>query len=154
MPLKIIETKPNDIDVEPLIEALSIELEQRFGSSGKNSFQEWDDTDTRFVFVKAMQGNEVIGCGAIRPISNEVAEIKRMYAKYNRQGIGKAVLDYLENKALSLGYKEVWLETRRLNHEACAFYLKHHYQEIPNYGKYIGNEKAICFGNDLTSKTQ
>lgn len=153
MSLIIIETNPDDIEVEPLIEALSAELEQRFGSSGKNSFQEWDESNKQFVFVKAILDNEVVGCGAIRPISNEIAEIKRMYAKYNRQGIGKAVLDYLENKASLLGYKEVWLETRRINHEACAFYLKYHYQEIPNYGKYIGNEKAICFGKSLRPKT-
>ena len=96
----------------------------------------------------------MVGCGAIRPLSNEVAELKRMYSKYNRKGIGKGVFVYLENKAIELGYKEIWLETRRLNYEACTFYIKNNYKEISNYGKYIGNEKATCFGKKFITKKQ
>lgn len=154
MTLQITETKPTDIEVEPLIEALSAELGQRFGSTGKNSFQEWDEENNKFVFVKAIRSGEIVGCGAIRPISDDIAELKRMYSKYARQGIGKNVLDYLENKARALSYCEIWLETRKLNREACAFYLKNGYQEIPNYGKYTGNEKAICFGKKLLSSSK
>jgi GNAT superfamily N-acetyltransferase len=145
MTIKIIETQPIDNDVEPLIEALSIELGQRFGDTGKNSFQEWDAENSKSIFVKALLMEEAVGCGAIRPISDDIAELKRMYSKYNRKGIGKIVLDYLENRAKELDYKEIWLETRKLNQEACDFYLKNGYTKIPNFGKYIGNDKAICF---------
>lgn len=150
MQLQLIETIPTDIEVIPLIENLSTELGRRFGATGNNSFQEWDEENPKSVFVKAVFKSEAVGCGAIRPISNEIAELKRMYSKYNRKGIGKSVLTYLESKAKELDYKEIWLETRKLNHEACAFYLKNEYEEIPNFGKYIGNEKAICFGKKLT----
>lgn len=147
--LQIIETKPTDIEVQPLIEALSTELEKRFGSSGKNSFQDWEMKNRKFVFVKAFLANETVGCGAIRPISNKIAELKRMYSRYYRKGIGKQVLIYLENKAKELGYQEIWLETRKLNQEACNFYLKNGYKLITNFGKYAGNEEAICFGKKI-----
>jgi GNAT superfamily N-acetyltransferase len=146
MTIQIIETKPSDNEAAPLIEALSAELGQRFGDTGKNSFKEWDAENSKSIFVKAILIDEAVGCGAIRPISDNIAELKRMYSKYSRKGIGKAVLDYLENKAKEFGYKEIWLETRKLNQEACAFYLKNNYIQIPNFGKYAGNEKAICFG--------
>ncbi|MBS7787673.1 GNAT family N-acetyltransferase [Flavobacterium sp. CYK-55] len=149
MLIQLIETKPTDSEIKPLIENLSTELGKRFGDTGKNSFQEWDEENPKSVFVKAIFENEAVGCGAIRPISNEIAELKRMYSKYNRKGIGKSVLGYLENKAKELDYKEIWLETRKLNLEACDFYLKNDYKQIPNFGKYIGNEKAICFGKKL-----
>jgi N-acetylglutamate synthase-like GNAT family acetyltransferase len=152
MTIQIIETGPMDIEVIPLIEELSAELGKRFGDTGKNSFQEWNEESPKSVFVKASLTNEVVGCGAIRPISNDIAELKRMFSKYNRIGIGEKVLTYLENKAKELEYKEIWLETRKLNQEACAFYLKNGYKEISNYGKYVGNEKAICFGKLITNE--
>ena len=151
MTIQIIETEPTDIEIFPLIEELSAELGKRFGDTGNDSFQEWNEESPKYVFVKASLKNEVVGCGAIRPISNDIAELKRMFSKYNRKGIGEKVLDYLAKKAKELKYKEIWLETRKLNREACAFYLKNGYKEISNYGKYVGNEKAICYGKLITN---
>lgn len=147
--MRIIETSPNDPEVQPLIEALSNNLESRFGSSGKNSFQNWEFDNSQYVFVKCIIENEVVGCGALRPLSNEIAEIKRMYSKYSRKGIGNQILSYLENKAMNLGFSKIYLETRKLNAEACSFYLKNNYDVIPNYGKYVNNNLAICFGKNL-----
>lgn len=121
----------------------------RFGSTGKDSFQDWNDESKKYVFVKAISNDKIVGCGAIRPISIETAEIKRMYSKHKGIGIGKAVLEYLELKAKELDYKQVWLETRKLNFEACKFYQKSGYDVIENYGKYIGNEDAVCFGKEI-----
>jgi len=150
--IEIIITTPNDENVIPLLEELSVNLGNRFGSDGKNSFQEWENMNSKFVFVKACKNFETIGCGAIRPITENIAELKRMFSKYYRKGIGEKVLNYLENKAKELEYKEIWLETRKLNQEACAFYLKNGYKKISNYGKYVGDEKAICFGKLITIK--
>ena len=145
----MLETAHKDPEVMALTEALSAELEARFGSSGKNSFQDWEENNAAYVFVKARIGNIAVGCGAIRPISPEIAEIKRMYALYPRQGIGQKILIYLEQKARQLGYQAIWLETRKLNTEACHFYRKNNYEIMENYGKYAGNEQAICFGKRL-----
>lgn len=150
--IEIIITTPNDENVIPLIEELSVNLGNRFGSDGKNSFQELENMNSKFVFVKACKNLETIGCGAIRPITENIAELKRMFSKYKRLGIGEKVLNYLENKAKELDYKEIRLETRKLNQEACAFYLKNGYNEISNYGENVGNEKAICFGKLLTNE--
>lgn len=142
-------TTPFDESVIPLIDDLSKDLGNRFGSDGKNSFQEWEEKNPKFIFAKAYKNQETVGCGAIRPISDKIAELKRMYSKYKRMGIGVSVLSFLEDKANEIGYSEIWLETRKLNNEACNFYLNNGYTIINNYGKYIGNPEAVCFGKKL-----
>jgi GNAT superfamily N-acetyltransferase len=143
--IEIIITTPNDKDVIPLIEELSTNLGNRFGSDGKNSFQGWENTSSKFIFVKACENYETIGCGAIRPITENIAELKRMYSKYKRMGIGAEILAFLENKAKEENYTEIWLETRKKNTEACNFYLNNGFEQIESYGKYVNNNEAICF---------
>lgn len=143
------KTSPADIEVLPLIEMLSAELFRRFGSSGKDSFQDWDFANPKYIFLKAVSDKETVGCGAIRPLSEKIAEIKRMFAKYPRKNIGRAILQKLEENAQKLGFEEIWLETRADNEEACRFYQKNGYRKIENYGKYIGRKDAVCFGKKL-----
>ncbi|HBZ2419723.1 TPA: GNAT family N-acetyltransferase, partial [Klebsiella pneumoniae] len=33
---------------------------------------------------------------------------------------------------------------------AVAFYVKHNYQRIANYGPYVGKDKAVCFSKHLS----
>lgn len=147
--LRIEKSSPNEADVLPLLEMLSENLAQRFGSSGKDSFTDWKFDDPKYVFLKAVLENETVGCGAIRPLSEKVCEIKRMFAKNGRKGIGELILQRLEEEAESLGFEEIWLETRTANLEACRFYQKNGYKQIENYGKYVGRNEAICFGKIL-----
>ncbi|MBL7702387.1 MAG: GNAT family N-acetyltransferase [Ferruginibacter sp.] len=142
-------TSPSDKSVSPLIEALSENLKERFNSDGKNSFQFWDENDPKYIFVSLSHNNECVGCGAIRPINEITGEVKRMYAKYRAMGIGSAVLAALEHEAGKAGYKQLWLETRDKNIEACNFYQKHGYKRIKNYGNYANRPEAACFGKTL-----
>ncbi|MDS7802569.1 hypothetical protein PTQ56_26470, partial [Klebsiella michiganensis] len=59
---------------------------------------------------------------------------------------------YLEGEAKSLGYNEIRLETRKVNTHAVAFYVKHNYQRIANYGPYVGKDEAVCFSKHLSLK--
>ncbi len=90
-----------------------------------------------------------MGCGALRPIDADTAECKRMYAMPGTTRVGTAVLLHLEQRAVAFGYAQVWLETRRVNARAVAFYLRRGYAPIPHYGKYQGQPQAVCFGKNL-----
>jgi GNAT superfamily N-acetyltransferase len=149
--IEIIITTPYDKNVIPLLEDLSNNLGVRFGNDGKDSFQEWQNENPKYIFAMACENSETIGCGAIRPINEKVAELKRMYSKYKRKGIGVSVLTFLEAKAKEENYTEIWLETRKKNSEACHFYLNNGYKQIDNYGKYINNTEAICFGKKINN---
>ncbi|WKL45867.1 GNAT family N-acetyltransferase [Flavobacterium pectinovorum] len=141
-------TNPNE-KVAAIIDELSANLYLRFGSDGKDSFTDWQQNNSKYIFVIAEINNEIVGCGAIRPISETVGEVKRMYSKYPRKKIGKTILAFLEDIASKSGYEELILETRIKNTEATQFYEKQDYKVIPNYGKYKDRPEAVCFGKSL-----
>lgn len=150
--LKISEEDPGSPDAARLLEELSGVLAKITGDSGKASFAS-DDVrafNARFVVARDEAGAP-IGCGAFRPLQDGIAEVKRMYSRPGTKGVGSAVLAFLEQEAIRLGYEALWLETRRVNERAVSFYTRRGYRPIPNFGKYIGNPKAVCFEKRLVS---
>ncbi|WP_312757790.1 GNAT family N-acetyltransferase [Pantoea brenneri] len=141
---------PSAPDSLDLIEKLSAELAAITGDSGKRHFTSESLLGERSLWVVARnkQGNAV-GCGAIRPLANDIAELKRMFSDRSSAGIGHALLTFLETTARGMGYRELWLETRRINHRAVEFYSKNGYSVIENYGPYIGRGEAVCFAKTL-----
>ena len=144
---------PNNEKVLAITEELSENLYLRFGSDGKNSFQDWENENSKFVFVVAEINSEIVGCGAIRPIDQNIGEVKRMYAKYPGKKIGQTILGFLENEAVNLGYTNLVLETRVKNESAVHFYQKQGYKVIPNYGKYTDRPEAICLEKSLNQNS-
>ena len=152
MKLIIRECLPKDEEVKPLLSALSEELFQITGSDGRASFSEDDMQMERSVFLVALADGEAVGCGGLRPVTDDVCEIKRMYAKYRGRGIGNEILHRLERYAQEYGYKEIWLETRKINENAVQFYLRQGYRIRDNYGKYVGRSEAVCFEKMIAEK--
>ncbi|MES2018217.1 MAG: GNAT family N-acetyltransferase [Pseudomonadota bacterium] len=138
---------PDSADASILVGELSATLADITGSSGQASFA--SDSAQLFVVARDAEGS-LLGCGALRPLHEGVGEIKRMYARPGTRGVGAALLAHLESAAFGFGYRALWLETRRVNTRAVAFYLKHGYAAMPNYGKYIGRAEAACFGKSLS----
>ena len=136
---------PSDPDGKQLLDELSSQLFEITGNDGRHSFAEDDVQLPGSVFLIARIDGEPVGCGAIRPISDEICEIKRMYARHNSKGIGARLLLGLEIFAIDYGYKKIWLETRKVNQRAVKFYLNHGYVVQENYGRYQGHDEAICF---------
>ncbi len=101
-----------------------------------------------FVLARTPDG-ELLGCGALRPLTADVAELKRMYARPGTQGVGAALLDHLERAGAAFGYRALWLETRRVNARAVRFYQRHGYRPIANFGPYAGRLDAVCLGKSL-----
>lgn len=148
--MRIVEISPYTQDALKLMDELSKTLEKITGSSGRNSFNNDDVCVSRALFAEAYnEENEAVGCGALRPINDNTAEIKRMYAKTKAKGIGSEILCYLEKQARELGYNTIWIETRLINETAVSFYEKKGYQRIPNYGKYVDRPEAVCFEKRL-----
>jgi GNAT superfamily N-acetyltransferase len=141
---------PASAEAHALLESLSLTLQQITGSDGKASF---DIRDVQvdgacFAIARSAEG-QAVGCGAIRPLEPGVAELKRMFAVPGSRGVGAALLDFLERQAAAFGYREVWLETREVNERAVAFYERHGYRTIPNFGRYVGRPEAVCLGKHL-----
>ena len=106
--------------------------------------------DARALFVVARDAHgTLLGCGALRPMTQQSAELKRMYAMPGTLGVGSAILSHLEQQALALGYTELCLATRRINQHALDFYAKHGYASIPNFAKYAGNPVSVCLAKRI-----
>lgn len=142
---------PASLDARVLLAELGTALAAITGSDGAASFDVADVRAPGSCFLLARDGDgKPAGCGALRLLSGSVAELKRMYARPG-SGAGVHLLAALERQAAAFGYTEVWLETRRVNTRAVAFYEKHGYRAIPNYGKYAGRPEAVCFGKRCES---
>lgn len=147
--LTVTADDPGGADARLLIEELNAALAAITGDSGANSFDADDVRGARAAFVLARDAAGVaVGCGALRPLSGKVAELKRMYARPG-SGAGALLLAALETRARELGYAALWLETRHVNARAVGFYRRHGYQPIDNYGKYAGRAECACLGRQL-----
>lgn len=72
--------------------------------------------------------------------------------KYQRAGLGRRLMEWLEKSALVAGISVIYLEVRENRHDARAFYEKLGYRGVKRLpGYYRGRESAICMGRDLWS---
>lgn len=146
----IADEDPGAADAALLMRELSVALALITGDSGAASFNADDVRGAGGCFVLARDAaGRALGCGALRPLQPGVAELKRMYARPETQGVGSALVAHLERRAAAMGYRELWLETRLVNTRATQFYLRHGYRRIDNFGKYAGQAAAGCYAKVL-----
>lgn len=86
-------------------------------------------------------GNEIAGIGCLKPLDNNVGEIKRMFVKseYRGKGLGKLILDQLIMDARSIGYTTIRLDSPKFSIAAHRLYQSMGFQFI---GPYPGSDSA------------
>ena len=104
---------------------------------------------SRGKLLVARNGRDLIGMGAIKPVTSDIGEIKRMYVKPAAwgQGIGRAILQELLVVARSTGYGVVRLETMIFMTRALALYRSLGFSETPMFD---GSEVAGSGFEQLT----
>ncbi len=141
---------PSGADALALVAELSAALSTITGDSGQASFDVDDVRGPRACFALARDAHgRALGCGALRPLEGDIAEVKRMFARPGTRGVGSAVLRFLEGEAARHGYLVVRLSTRLVNVRAVGFYERHGYRRIPGYGRYAGSQFSACFEKAL-----
>ncbi len=107
-----------------------------------------DDIPT--VVLAELDG-QFVGCGAFRPKSDGVVEIKRMYVlpAFRGQAIGQLVLAALELWANEQGHTRAELETSKRLTSAVALYTKAGYSVIPNFAPYEDVDDSVCMAKGL-----
>ncbi|MGK3142087.1 GNAT family N-acetyltransferase [Pantoea sp. C2G6] len=148
--IRLEKSDPYSAESRLLREQLSAELAAITGSSGASraATDSFAERGSLWVLARNAKG-EAVGCGALRPLTDQTAEIKRMFSDRSVPGTGRALLTFLEQAAKRMGYRELRLETRRVNPRAVAFYLNNGYRTISNYGPYAGRDEALCFAKVL-----
>ncbi len=99
-----------------------------------------------YVIVSYYNGKP-IACGAMKPYDSTTVEVKRMYTHPDSRGkgLGKSILQELEQWAKELGYKNLILETGTSFEAANNLYKKYGFIQIPNYDQYVDIKDSVCF---------
>ena len=139
-------TNSDDKDFQELVKALDADLKIRDGEEHA-FYAQFNKTDSLKYTVVAYEGDEAVGCGAIREYSPGSMEIKRMYVPPPKRGMGIAsmILKELEGWCRELEYSTCVLETGIKQPEAIALYTKNQYKLIPSYGQYKNVANSVCF---------
>jgi GNAT superfamily N-acetyltransferase len=137
-----------------LIADLNAELMAMYPEPGATHFRldPEEVSPGRGVFVVAFAEDVPVGCGAMRRIDPETAELKRMYVVPSARGtgVGRALVAGLEREARHIAIRRLVLETGIRQIAALALYERTGFERIPLYGDYQKSaDTSICMGKNL-----
>ena len=106
----------DDLTGEKTIELIQIHLAGMAENSPPESIHALNVTKLKqpnITFYSAWEGDELLGCGALKELTATHGEIKSMRTaeKHVRKGVARALLQHLLNEAKTRGYTKVSLET-------------------------------------------
>ncbi len=140
-------------DVLRLFLALNAELSMLYTEDGANHFglEPHEVTEGQGAIFVAYEGDDALGCSAIRRLDDSTAELKRMYVVPQARGIGVALLltRALEDEARKLGVRRLVLETGGRQPEALALAEKLGFARIAPFGEYVDSPLSVCMGKEL-----
>jgi ribosomal protein S18 acetylase RimI-like enzyme len=110
-----------NFEVEALLEQDMLELEKFLPPQGR--------------LLLAKTANNIAGLACMRKISDDIAEIKRMYVRpeFRKMGIGRMLLDQILADANRIGYPRVRLDSARFMKAAHSLYHSAGFEEIDPY---------------------
>lgn len=140
-------------EVRALVAELDAELRRQYPEPGANHFR-LDPEEVapgRGAFFMAHLLGRPAGCGAVRLVDPDSAELKRMYTvpAVRGRGVASAILAALEAEARALGAKRVVLETGVRQTEALALYRSRGYAPLEPFGEYVGKPLSLCLAKTL-----
>ena len=135
-----------------LVDAMVTEMDQLYGQApggGVGSGASPSDfTPPTGAFLVIYAAGKPVAGGGLKRDDDGVAEIKRMYVvpEARRQGLGRTLLEALEDRARELGYARIRLDTGERQPHAQAMYQRAGYHPIENYN---GNSMASFWGEKI-----
>src|SRR5262245_2654478 len=110
--IEITRTDSSAFDFIQLVKELDADLAIRDGDDHA-FYAQYNKTDHLKQVVVAYLGDVAVGCGAIRKISENVMEVKRMYVvpEFRGKGIASMILQELEKWTGEMKFTRCLLET-------------------------------------------
>ena len=121
--------RPDDLTGDKIADLLREHLRDMALHSPPESIHALDLTALQkpeITFWCAWEGDALAGCGALKELDAEHAEIKSMRTAlaFRNKGVAKLMLEHIINEAASRGYKRLSLETGSMDafHPARSLY--------------------------------
>ena len=105
------------------------------------------------TFWSAWSQSTLVGCGALKRLSDEHGELKSMRTSpmHRRNGIATILLQHVLNEARRAGYRRLSLETGSMEffEPARALYERHGFEYCPPFGDYQPDPNSVFMRLDL-----
>jgi GNAT superfamily N-acetyltransferase len=152
--IRIEECLPSGLDAFRLLRAFHAEQVGRYGFADPVELSPGEYAAPDGVFVIAYRDAAAVGCGGYRWFDRTagVVEIKRLYVTLasRGQGVGHAVLSWLERHAVAAGARQAILETGVRNHTALSLFTSAGYRPVARYVEGRDPEINRAFARSLT----
>ncbi|WP_448615226.1 GNAT family N-acetyltransferase [Modestobacter sp. URMC 112] len=128
----------DDPVVRQLTAAQQAELRGRYGPDSEPGVPP-SATDVAVVLVAVDDDGTPVGCGALRALGPDSAEVKRMYVvpAARRRGLARLLLEGLESVAVERGWTTLFLELGPGQPEAVGLYTGAGYTRTGAFGHYV-----------------
>lgn len=105
------------------------------------------------TFWSVWEGKELMGCGALKELDAEQAEIKSMRtsSRHLRKGVAATLLRHLIDEAKRRGYRRLNLETGAMDYfePARSLYAKFGFTYCGPFADYIEDPNSVFMAKDL-----
>lgn len=134
-----------------LMREMWVYLDALYGNTATTPHDLRGMEDPSSAFIIAREASAAVGCAALRPMSAEIAEVKRLYVRPEMRGKGVArqLMATLEQIATDVGFREIWLETGLPQVAAIRLYEQLGYTTIAPYGEYKDEPDSVCYAKSL-----
>jgi len=154
-----VEIKIDNIDDRRVIDLLREHLSDMAVHSPPESVHALDIDALRgddITFWTVWEDNDLLGCGAIKELNAQHAEIKSMRtsAGHLRRGVAKNLLDHILNEAARRGYTRISLETGSMSafEPAQRLYASFGFAYCGPFADYVEDPYSVFMTRDLTGQ--
>lgn len=149
MALSFKQTGVENPDAQMLLKELNETLTGILGHNGTKHVCFDDFSQEKAFFLVGYDDGMPACCAGVRKLDDMTGEVKRVFARKNRKGIGAALMAALEELARETGYSRLVLECREGNPHAIEFYRKNGYTDCEKYPPYGNEADAVCLEKPL-----
>ena len=147
MTVKITAERPDSVDAQELIAELEAHLEPQYPDESRHGYSVEKLLHEGVAFFVMRDEETAAGCGGVKLVGTEYAEIKRMYVRprFRGLGLGKMMLDHLAEHARRNGVGILRLETGIYQTQAIGLYERWGFTRIPPFGEYREDPLSLFF---------
>jgi GNAT superfamily N-acetyltransferase len=129
---------PEQPPASELLAEMRVELNDVYGSFNRLDNPPLDPAELRQphgAYLVGFDADVAIAGGGVRRLTDEVAEIKRMFVRpvSRSRGVARALLAALEEEASRLGYSAIRLDTGPKQTHGLSLYRSAGYLDVPAY---------------------